>query len=319
VPQYQEVRASPRNHPKQKCHHEPLSLQPFSERELSFFFAILLYAAEKKATSIRKLWSSDPDDGIHPFVTRLISLTRFELMYSCFQFNDAVMERMESILQKQMQDIWIPSNYVCCDESLVPFKGRKSNPHHVFIMRKPHPHGVKVISTLNHSLSPYISKQIWTLVDYSGYYYNFSIYRRNRAREAASATVLRMAAPMSPGSLIIGDSYFGNISTLEALALEGKYGLFSCQSKRPSFLFQNSITPLLQKDGDSASLYGQLPGDGIKMFLANGFQSQGRKLYTLSTCFSSKLESVQIDGFVDDDTGILVFKRCFALSFLFIR
>lgn len=112
---------------------------------------------------------------------------------------------------------------------------------------------------------------------------------------------------MPPSSLIIGDSYFGNISTLEALAVEGKYGLFSCQARRPSFLFQNTILPNLQKDNDVYSVYGQLPsvshGIPCKNFIANGFQSQGRKLFTLSTCFSSTLERVNVNCFIDDDTG----------------
>jgi hypothetical protein len=122
-----------------------------------------------------------------------------------------------------------------------------------------------------------------------------------------------MAEPLPEGSLIVGDSYFGNVSTIEALALEGKYGIFSCQSRRPTFLFQNSITPDLKTDGDSVSLYGVLPGvseGGIHNFLANGFKSQGRNLYTLSTCFSSNLEEVEVDGFVNDDTGMRIYFSC---------
>ena len=116
----------------------------FSEKELWDLFAILLYAAEKKTVSIQKLWNSNPVHGFHPFVTRLLSLSRFEFMYSCFRFQDEVMKEIEDILVHQAQRIWKPSNYACCDESLVPFKGHKTNPHHVYIMRKPHPHGVKV-------------------------------------------------------------------------------------------------------------------------------------------------------------------------------
>lgn len=153
---------------------------------------------------------------------------------------------------------------------------------------------------------------MWTLVDYSGYYLNFSIYRRNRGHETAAATVLRMSSPLPPSSLVIGDSYFGNLSTLEALALEGKYGLFSCQARRPSFLFQHTVLPNLNGDNGTYSLYGQFPSvrqDGFKHFLANGYQSQGRRLYTLSTCFSSVLERVDVHCFIDDDTGILYSKE----------
>lgn len=145
-------------------------------------------------------------------------------------------------------------------------------------------------------------------MDHSGYYFNFSVYRRDGTKEAAHETVRRMAAPLPAGSLVVGDSYFGNISTIEALALEGKHGLFSCQSRRPTFLFQNGITPNLQEDGDSSSLYGTLPNvseGGIRQFMANGFKSKGRNLYTLSTCFSANLEDVHVEMLVDDDTGEL--------------
>lgn len=145
---YEEVRYSSRLHPKRKYHHEPLRLEKFSSQELKYFFAILLYAADKKVSSIRKLWNSDFDHGIHPFVTRLMSLGRFELMFSCFCFEDKLMAEIEELLRRKSQEIWIPSNFACCDESLVPYKGRKNNPHHVYIMRKPHPHGVKVSSNV---------------------------------------------------------------------------------------------------------------------------------------------------------------------------
>ena len=112
-----------------------------------------------------------------------------------------------------------------------------------------------------------------------------------------------MSKPLPPQSLIIGDSYFGSISTLEALALEGKYGLFSCQSRRPSFLFGNSIASKLTKNGDTSTLYGTIPNASpeVMNFIANGFQSEGRKLFTISTCFSDQLETVDIDTFIDDE------------------
>lgn len=118
-----------------------------------------------------------------------------------------------------------------------------------------------------------------------------------------------MAAPLPPKSLIVGDSYFGGIATLEALSLEGKYGLFSCQSRRPNFLFGKDIAPKLTNNGDSSTLYGTLPNapPGVMNFIANGFQSQGRKMFTLSTCFSEELEQASIDSFIDDEAGEIPF------------
>lgn len=144
--------------------------------------------------------------------------------------------------------------------------------------------------------------QAWSLVDFSGFFYNISLYRRNGDKETVANTVTRMSNPLPAGSLVVGDSYFGNISTLEALSLEGKYGLFSCTSIKPSFLFKGLTEKSLSRDNDCSSVYGVLP-QSQQSFLANAFQSQGRKLYTLSTAFSSELETVEIQAFIDDGMG----------------
>jgi len=65
-------------------------------------------------------------------------------MYSCFYFDDQCVEKIEALIAYQIHEIWIPATFTYCDKSLMPFKGRKSNPHHIFIMKKPYPYGVKV-------------------------------------------------------------------------------------------------------------------------------------------------------------------------------
>ena len=74
---------------------------------------------------------------------------RFMFMYSCFLLSGGFVEEIEVLLVEKVKEVWIPSSYACADESMVPFKGRKDNPHHVYIMRKLHPHGIKVCSFLN--------------------------------------------------------------------------------------------------------------------------------------------------------------------------
>jgi hypothetical protein len=99
--------------------------------------------------------------------------------------------------------------------------------------------------------------------------------------------------------LIIGDSYFGGLDTLKGLAIEGKFGLFSCSSTRPSFLFKDNLTEKVTTDDSSSSLFGRIElaeCELSKNFIANCFQSRGRKLYTLATCFSDELAEVNIKG-----------------------
>ncbi len=104
--------------------------------------------------------------------------------------------------------------------------------------------------------------------------------------------------------VVIGDSYFGVIQTLEALALEGHHGIFSCKGTCPSYLFKDHLCLDLIHDNDTASCYGRIQGASGQSvsFLANAFQSQGRKLFTLSTCFSSELKEIEVAAFVEDET-----------------
>ena len=92
----------------------------------------------------------------------------------------------------------MPATAAVVDESLVAHKGRK-NPQHVFIMRKPHPHGL----------------EIWSLVDYSGYFYYCSLCRRECMPESSTDTVVRMSDKLDEGSLVTADSYFGSLKTVE--------------------------------------------------------------------------------------------------------
>jgi hypothetical protein len=69
---------------------------------------------------------------------------------------------LEKEINNHMQAVWEPSNIAVVDETLVPHKGRK-NPHHVFIVRKPHPHGLKN----------------WSVVDFSGYFFAYSLFQRD--------------------------------------------------------------------------------------------------------------------------------------------
>ena len=261
----------------------PLFLQETDENEVHKFFSILLYASRQKVKEYRLLWSTLASEGIHPFVRRLMSRERFSLLYNCFQFEDDEVNHLESLLSDHLLKVWVPANCICVDETLVPFKGR-GNPNHVFIMRKPHPHGTKY----------------WSAVDFSGYYTGLSLFRRGQDKESPSDTVLKMCKGISKESLIVADSYFGGLKTMEKLSQEGHMCVMSCKQTQPSFLFKDYLIPKCQKDGDCSSVYGVLP-DG-RPFSANAFVSRGRKLLTLSSAFNTKRSTVTVEAFVQDET-----------------
>ena len=75
-----------------------------------------------------------------------------EIVYLVLQLKGLEIEVNSNIVS-----IWIPVNIAVLDETLVLHKGCQHSHHHIFIMRNPHPHGIKN----------------WSLVDYSGYLYQF--------------------------------------------------------------------------------------------------------------------------------------------------
>ena len=85
---------------------------------------------------------------------------------------------------------------------------------------------------------------------------------------------------------------------MEKLQQEGKHSLFSCSQKRPTYLFHDDLCRSLQKDGDSQAKYGLLNGD--TPFLVNAFQSKGRKLCIMSTCFSDEKTEKEFEILVED-------------------
>jgi hypothetical protein len=124
-----------------------------------------------------------------------------------------------------------------------------------------------------------------------------------RAPERASDTLLKMSKPMPSGSLIAADSYFGGVQAMEGLAHEGKYCLFSCNQQRPAALFKDYLCKELQGDQDMSTAYGSISlPDGKEMpFMANAFMSQKRKLCTLSTVYSAKKSTTEIQCLVADE------------------
>lgn len=254
-----------------------------SVEELKKFFSILLYASTQRVVNYSYFWRTAKDAGVHTFPRRLMSRERFSLLYTCFVFEDEEMRHLEDLLRDHLMKVWNSSNAICVDESIVPFKGR-GNPHHVFIMRKPHPHGTK----------------LWTSVDYSGYFLRVSIFRRGEMRESPSDTVLKMIRGAPPESLIITDSYFGGMRTLESLSELGHYALMSCKQTQPSFLFRDHLMPQCKRDGDCITSYGILANG--QAFLANIFMSRKRKLLTLSSAYSAEKAQVPIQALVQDET-----------------
>jgi len=138
-------------------------------------------------------------------------------------------------------------------------------------------------------------------VDFSGFYCNFSIYRRNGIKESSAETLLRVSRCLPSRSLVIR-FIFWVPQELRRTGIGREVRPLLLSDVSSIISLQGSLTSQLHQDNDSSSLFGQIRrGDSSTPFVANAFQSQGRKLYTLSSAFSDMRQSVDIEAFIDDD------------------
>ena len=121
------------------------------------------YAGSYKVRIFRKLCSKKRSFAVHRIAIKGLARDRAELMYASFYFDEEFTIDFERIVNELITELWEPGSIAVVDESMGPYKGR-GNPHHVFIIRKPHPHGLKVrISPLR------VSTSDWSpLLPYSG-------------------------------------------------------------------------------------------------------------------------------------------------------
>lgn len=116
--------------------------QDFSENEFRRFIGVLLYMGDKTIIKAKELWKRTEEDADNIVITAF-GRDRFMLMYSCFHFKDDTIVKLEENIENILEDIWNPASIAVVDESMIPCTSRR-NPHHVFIIRKPNPNGLKV-------------------------------------------------------------------------------------------------------------------------------------------------------------------------------
>ena len=282
----------------------PVFRAAITHREFYKFLGILLATADNSSKRFTDYWARpwgddskkrkwfDLPQASFPRVRQAMSRQRFFIINRAMHFSEAQTLELEKCINERMGELWVPSNYVVLDESMVAFKGRK-NPHHVFIPRKPHPHGIKN----------------WSVVDFSGYLLSFSRYCRVDVEgdkvdsEPVVDTVDRMVGHLPENTVVLCDSYFGSVVCMKRLAEKGIHCLFSCNKSRPAYLFKDMLCASLEKDGDDKSCYGVVAWKGEEgevPFIANAFQSKNRKLCTLSTLIGADKTLKEVDILVND-------------------
>lgn len=198
---------------------------PIRMSELKSWLAIMWRASLDTPNQFKHLWSTDRGVS-YLFASSVMSRDRAAEIYRCFKFSHDQVLDIQSSLNDATQRNWIAATVAVVDESMAPTKIRK-NPHHVFIARKPKSNGIK----------------IWMTVDFSGVVIKMSMFERvlpdgsPSRKESTSDTLLRMIQELPEGTVIVGDSLFGSLDAVQALAEQGYEAILSCRTDRPSALF----------------------------------------------------------------------------------
>lgn len=128
-------------------------------KEMYTYFAILLVMSIKTAPSLKDHWSEDPLLG-SPWIYEKMGRDRWLAIHKALHFD---IHFVETTVRDAACQYWIPSQKVCIDEGIGPWKGRKKGVK-TYILGKPHPNGIK----------------IYILADENGYVYDFWIYHGNQ-------------------------------------------------------------------------------------------------------------------------------------------
>ena len=185
-------------------------------------------------------------------------------LFRCVDVDDELFTQASSVFEAA----WLAGKYMCVDESMCPSNHRQ-NPQHVFIIRKPWPHGVK----------------FFVIADMKSYVFKFFMAKRCEASPTDPVLKRQARAPLEkgwrgkkvkhsvpeimetlvewlqPGHCIVADSYFGGLEPARVLTERGHTSVLCCQPQRPSFLFNTCLAPAaaqLQHHGEYVSGTGEL-------------------------------------------------------------
>ena len=132
----------------------------FDVEDMNKFLSCFFAMSVTSFPTMKDYWETPSTNklGHSYFFQNRLPMYKYCEMYRCIDIDvDAWLDKIKN----KVQLIWDVSTSVSIDESMIPHKGRNC-PHHVFIPRKPHPHGIK----------------LYTASCDSGYLFNWKIHKR---------------------------------------------------------------------------------------------------------------------------------------------
>eukprot|EP00734_Pompholyxophrys_sp_LG126_P000368 Pompholyxophrys_sp_v1_NODE_139_length_1613_cov_10.258023.p1 type:complete len:159 gc:universal NODE_139_length_1613_cov_10.258023:961-485(-) len=121
----------------------------FTSKQLELFLAIYFSMCLSPQPGVRDYFrtgSSQTPVG-NSFIPSLMTYTLWVEMYRCLEIDS---EKYLMDLENCCRTSWRLGTNLSLDESMIPHQGRK-NPHHLFVPRKPHPHGLKLYTLADSS------------------------------------------------------------------------------------------------------------------------------------------------------------------------
>ncbi|KAG2389582.1 hypothetical protein C9374_014142 [Naegleria lovaniensis] len=266
---------------------------PFTLEDSNKFLSCFLAMSVSALPTLHDYWENPTLNnlGLGLFFQNRLPKHKFLEMYRCIDID--VDDWLDSIKEKA-QSIWDVSTNVSIDESMIPHKGRKC-PHHVFIPRKPHPHGMK----------------LFTAACESGYIFNWMLHKRTSEepkdlpfhrvinphyeRGAKSQVVhswevvSAMIQPLTKHHVLYMDSYYGGMQVFN-IAMEKKHDIvMSCRQDRPAVIFKNGTYTLEQNELGVKSMRGttykgysfaanSIPRGGVKRAGQSSEQAKSKKV-----------------------------------------
>ena len=140
---------------------------PTNKNEIKRLFWLIIWMGLVKYPAIYLYWSRDPQ-YYHPFPHKIMSRNRFEILLRMLHFcNNETADTTNRLykiqpiiddLNTNFKKYYHPTELICIDESMIPFRGRIS--FRQYMKQKKHKYGIKIFK-LSCGL---------------GYTYNFSVY-----------------------------------------------------------------------------------------------------------------------------------------------
>lgn len=227
-----------------RIHYDNSFLVPFTRDNLNCFLACFFQMCTLQGHNMSIYWRNGNADqcGHASWFGVRMSQYLFNEMFRCINPN---IDCWVKTVNEQCHKNKVPTREISFDESMDPTKNH-NNPHHVFIKRKPHPHGTKLESA----------------ADADTYYIAFNLHKRtvhelsrpilaNSKCESLNREQLGLVTPktipeivsilaqhLNPGHLIVADKWFGNLDVAETLQEQGHDCILKCMNNRPTLLWK---------------------------------------------------------------------------------